>query len=180
MKSRKGSSFEREVCKKLSLWYSKGFSQDWFWRTPNSGGRATVASRKRSYKGNYGDIGATCSEGEPLTKLCSFELKRGYPKANPSEMIDDNSGGTWKKFLLQAQSQAKKAGTPWWILITKRDRKEILITADWLFFDKFFGEADYPEHMLTIYSKSQSFRTMKLRDFFAAVKPENMRYENLW
>ena len=49
----KGSAFEREVCKKLSLWVSSGYHEDVFWRSAMSGGRATVA-RGRGKKANSG------------------------------------------------------------------------------------------------------------------------------
>jgi len=39
--SQKGSTFEREFCRTLSLWASSGSDQDIFWRTVGSGGRAT-------------------------------------------------------------------------------------------------------------------------------------------
>ena len=41
----KGSSFERLVCKRMSMWLSKGERDDLFWRSAMSGGRATVQLR---------------------------------------------------------------------------------------------------------------------------------------
>lgn len=38
----KGASFERGVCRRLSLWLSDGQSSDLLWRSAMSGGRATV------------------------------------------------------------------------------------------------------------------------------------------
>ena len=42
----KGSSFERLICKELSLWITGGEHQDVFWRSAMSGGRSTVAMKK--------------------------------------------------------------------------------------------------------------------------------------
>lgn len=38
----KGAAFERDTCKKLSMWISDGKRDDLLWRTAMSGGRATV------------------------------------------------------------------------------------------------------------------------------------------
>lgn len=57
--SAKGASFERWVCKTLSLWESKGESEDYFWRTSMSGGRATLGRKKGEVKAHLeGDIGS--------------------------------------------------------------------------------------------------------------------------
>ena len=39
---KKGPKFERDFCKRLSLWSSSGMDEDVFWRTPGSGARATT------------------------------------------------------------------------------------------------------------------------------------------
>jgi len=146
-KNTKGSCFERDTCKKLSLWVSRGKNPNLFWRTPNSGGRATVNHSKggKNIVG-YGDIQATCREGEPLIKRVCFELKRGYPKATPTDLLDNKSGKEWGLFIEQAMSQQKKAKTRYWALITKRDRRETLITSTLEFFidgDLPFQSIDY-------------------------------------
>lgn len=53
----KGASFERDICKKLSLWLSNGQRQDLLWRSAMSGGRSTVALKAGSKLGaQAGDI----------------------------------------------------------------------------------------------------------------------------
>lgn len=42
---RKGSAFERDVCRRLSLWLSGGLRDDLLWRSAMSGGRATIQAR---------------------------------------------------------------------------------------------------------------------------------------
>ena len=42
----KGPSFEREVCEKLSLWWTDGKRDDVFMRTSGSGGKATARRKK--------------------------------------------------------------------------------------------------------------------------------------
>ena len=73
----KGSAFEREIAKLLSLWWSDCERDDIFWRTQTSGARAT--SRKRRGQdtfGQYGDIQACDPVGQPLLDCCIIEIKR--------------------------------------------------------------------------------------------------------
>jgi hypothetical protein len=128
----KGNSFEREICKALSLWWTEGKRDDVFWRSQNSGGRAT--SRKKGGKhtaGQFGDVSATESLAEPLTQFFTIELKRGYPDTNAQSVLDNpmgNKPNDLESFLMQAGRDAELAETPGgFLLISKRDRKEILI-----------------------------------------------------
>jgi len=41
----KGAAFERDICRRLSLWYTNGKQDDVFWRSAISGGRATTSGR---------------------------------------------------------------------------------------------------------------------------------------
>ena len=68
---KKGSQFEREVCKALSLWVTNGKRGDVFWRSAMSGGRATMFSDVRQ----CGDICAVAPEGVPLTDHYFIECK---------------------------------------------------------------------------------------------------------
>ena len=68
----KGSQFERDICKALSLWVSKGVSIDLYWRSAMSGGRATV---KRGQVRQAGDITAVAPEGHALTDKFYVECK---------------------------------------------------------------------------------------------------------
>jgi hypothetical protein len=47
----KGSQFERDVCRELSLWVSHGKQEDVYWRSAMSGGRSTVAALKGARSG---------------------------------------------------------------------------------------------------------------------------------
>ena len=71
----KGAGFEREVCKKLSLWVTKGKLQDVFWRSAMSGGRATFHSRKGVDIRQGGDITAVAPEGNEFASKWFVECK---------------------------------------------------------------------------------------------------------
>lgn len=130
----KGSSFERHVCKQLSAWWTQGERDDVYWRSSQSGGRATqrAKSGKRTY-GSYGDIAAVDPIGEPLLKLFTIELKRGSSHKSPGDLLDfkrDNKCHPWIKCLLQTIRSAKQARSVGWILICRRDCRQAMIYID--------------------------------------------------
>lgn len=123
----KGSQFERDISRQLSLWWSKGEHDDWFWRATTSGARATV--RKKAGKdtaNNVGDIAAQCPEAMRLMNAVSFELKKGYNQTGPQDLILKDKSKI-HEFIDQATRQASNAGTPYWALIHKADRKPTLV-----------------------------------------------------
>jgi hypothetical protein len=72
----KGASFERELCKRLSLWVSGGLREDLFWRSAMSGGRSTVAAKKgKSLGSQAGDISAVDAMGQPFVDTFFVEAK---------------------------------------------------------------------------------------------------------
>lgn len=72
----KGGEYERAVCKRLSLWMSRGLRDDLFWRSAMSGGRATLRFAKGAYnKSQAGDVTAIDSHGERLTSKFLIECK---------------------------------------------------------------------------------------------------------
>ena len=72
----KGASFERFVCKQLSLWVSKGEREDIFWRSAMSGGRATVQRGKGKRNATQvGDISAVDPMGAWLINHFAVECK---------------------------------------------------------------------------------------------------------
>ena len=72
----KGSAFEREICKDLSLWISGGERDDLFWRSAMSGGRQTVGYKKVINRKNQGgDITSIDPIGNKLTDKYVIECK---------------------------------------------------------------------------------------------------------
>ena len=129
----KGSAFEREICKQLSLWWTKGKRDDVFWRTAGSGAMAKVRSKvgKRTF-GQYGDIQAVDPIGQPLIDIFSIELKRGYAKNTFADLIETSTHpnpnpGMYEKFIEQARQDRKNAKAHHWILIVKRDRRKAMV-----------------------------------------------------
>ena len=127
----KGTPFEREICKLLSLWWSGGTRDDIFWRTDNSGGRAKFRKRRQNKDtyGQSGDIQAVDPIGQPLLDAFTCELKRGYSKYTITDMLDKRPRMAiqqWEKHVRQAHTDSKNAGSKYWMLISRRDRREAL------------------------------------------------------
>lgn len=72
----KGASFERDICKNLSLWVSTGTAEDVFWRSAMSGGRSTVAAAKGKRLANQaGDISSVSPLGTGMVENFFMECK---------------------------------------------------------------------------------------------------------
>jgi hypothetical protein len=120
----KGSNFEREVAKQLSLWWTGGSRDDIFWRSCISGGRATQRKKfgKATY-GSYGDIAAVDPIGEPLLRMWTIELKRGQGHGQVMALIERKSKvqRPFEKALCQAYRSSRDAKSRGWMLICRRD-----------------------------------------------------------
>lgn len=130
-KSQKGSTFEREMCKQLSLWFSGNTRDDLFWRSASSGGRATIRSRQgAATAGSYGDITATHPRGKLLMDMVTIELKRGYSKWSFADAIDrkrNRKPTVFEQFVEQTVLAAEANRRDHWWLITRRDSKDALL-----------------------------------------------------
>jgi hypothetical protein len=129
--SRKGSAFEREICKKLSLWFSHGNREDLFHRTAGSGARSTVRAKKGKATANSaGDIGYLDAIGKPLIEAITFELKCGYNHADTTALIDtlpQRKKPQLLEFVWQAVISSQNAKSRYWAVIHKRNGKQTLI-----------------------------------------------------
>lgn len=112
----KGSGFEREVCKSLSLWMTHGKRDDIFWRTAMSGGRATISSKRPrcgrlwelSRRGaQVGDICAIHPLGHALTSRFLLECK--YYKNLSIQSFFMVGEGLLTKFWQELNTKAEKA-----------------------------------------------------------------------
>lgn len=130
--SKKGGAWEREIADLLSDWWlGRPAVNRVFWRTSNSGGTATVRTRKgKGMKSHAGDLTAVDPVGESFIKFITPELKRGYSTTSLFDVIDvDRSRKSgWGEpqvegFINQAVAAARNAGTPHWLLLVKRDKR---------------------------------------------------------
>jgi hypothetical protein len=172
----KGSSFERDVSSKLSLWFSYGERDDIFYRSHSSGARFT--SRKKSKKDTAfqsGDI--TCSDpiGEDFINKVTIECKTGYGKWDVLDSIDSKQKETTlEKFWAQCQTDSVAAGKEP-VLIFRRPLRQpcVLIWKDYLHrLENYFGK--YPFKVIySIYKDKGWVAIMSLADFLEWAEPQN-------
>ncbi len=127
-KSSKGSGFERQIAKELSLWWTKGERDDIFWRTSQSGGRATQRRKSKvSTANSAGDISYLDVIGKPLVDYFLIELKRGYSKnIDVLRIIDKKTKNDMVllQWIDKAIKEMKESGKKEILLIVKRDRHD--------------------------------------------------------
>jgi hypothetical protein len=179
----KGNTFEREICKLLSKWFSHGERDDIFWRADNSGGRAKSRSRKgKNTYGQYADIRASDPIGEPILQVFTIEAKRGYSKYTFMDMLDKKphmAMQKWEEHALQARTDSKNAKALSWMLISRRDQRESLVFIPSKIIrqlESMGAELKKIPHMQGwVYSRSGKrihLYTARLLDFLVKVSPE--------
>lgn len=131
MKSSKGSDYEREICARLSRWWTNGLRDDVYWRSAGSGARATTRGKRgRRTANQYGDVACTDPEGAALTDLFYIEIKRGYSGATIHDVIDKSNRtaeGWYESWFQKAELGCETSGAFGWLIITRRDRREPFI-----------------------------------------------------
>lgn len=190
----KGSQYERDICRKLSLWMSHNKRDDYYWRSAGSGSRATQRQAQgKTTKGHAGDIAPTCGEAETLTDLVTIEIKRGYPRSSIHDLLDRPITGapnTYQVWIEQAEKASEASGTYAWLLITKRDRRDAIITFPYNLFVK-FEHATHSERFYWVFplfkiryndniGRDKSIASMPLTHFLQAVPPETVREVAAW
>lgn len=106
---RKGSRFEREVCRSLSMWISRDSRDDIFWRTAMSGGRATIGLRSGNVRSaQAGDVAAIDSLGERLLRHFVIDAK-SYKKLDLFSGITKDTGHLWR-FWAEIRQEASEYG----------------------------------------------------------------------
>ncbi len=172
----KGSQFERDICTKLSLWWTYGTREDVFWRSTTSGGRSTTRAKvgKRT-AGSYGDIAAIDPIGAPLLDLITFELKRGYSRYSPMDLIENPSPSIWEEFIGQARDSHEAAGSFSWAVIAKRDRKHTMI---WMPHELHCGLAIPQSTYIEITKPSGIVVGFILKEWLTKVSPSQIMWLN--
>ena len=119
----KGTAWEREVCKRLSLWVSHGKDPDLFWRSAISGGRATVLLTKgRSIK-PAGDICSVDPNGHKLTDRYFIECKHERDLELHRFLL--HQGKLWRYWEKAVEQAVLHKRTP--MVVAKQDRYGALL-----------------------------------------------------
>jgi hypothetical protein len=176
----KGGEFEREVCKTLSLWWTDCDSDAVFWRTSNSGGRATVRGKgKRKTVNQHGDITFTDPVGMPLLQALTFELKRGY-SCTLQDLIDADKPPrtSYAAWIAQAKRSQVAAESLSWAIIHRRDRRVVTITMPEDMFSQLLraSKVDLIVPFAMVHSGSgEVLVTVRLQPFLSSIRPAAVR-----
>jgi hypothetical protein len=183
----KGQDFEREFCKSLSRWWTRGTCNerdDVFWRTQNSGGRATTRHKQgKTTRGQYGDIMATDPIGQPLLDLLTFELKRGYSTSTIGDLLDTLEQSTsqqYEKWLAKAEDTAERSGSVSYALVVRRDRRSplILMPLDCmsaLLYSRPTADIAGMGVGAVLYLEDRDIAVTRLQNFLDIITPDNVR-----
>jgi hypothetical protein len=85
MANEKGSGFERDEARFLSLWWTEGERDDVFWRN-----RVKVTSKTPNAERQLGDICVAHTIGLPFIETFNVELKSGYSYFNAKRAKKEN------------------------------------------------------------------------------------------
>jgi hypothetical protein len=144
----KGQQFERDVCRQLSSWVSGGTNANLFWRSSQSGGRATTLRKSGSdLSVHAGDIAAIDPAGHEFIDIFFIECKN-YKSLHLDQLLYNVKGGLapmWSKCKTQAASYKKVP-----LLILHENRRETLVCLpSWLTLGPNLV-AWFPQHELCI------------------------------
>lgn len=102
----KGSGFERDLARRLSLWINGAEKPYVFWRTAGSGGLATIMAENADMSG---DLMAIRDEGRFLTNIFSIEAKCGYQDAEAFKHLKVNKSTEIEDFWKQCCRDAERS-----------------------------------------------------------------------
>jgi hypothetical protein len=173
----KGGAFERRICRRISECWAPDADDCIFWRTAGSGGRATVRKRKgkATAAAHCGDLAAIDERGADLTRLITWELKAGYPRASLHALLDRPTSAApqlYEEWIAQAIAAANAARTPHWAIVHAKTRREITLVGPSALFDDLEFWRGKVQPMMRLYLPSLQLTAVPFEQFLAYVKPE--------
>ena len=157
----KGSSYEREVGYKLSLWLSKGERRDLLCRTVGSGAQFT--------SWNSGHPGDLRSQHELANKLCNAVAIECKHWKNLDILSFLLGRGDLYKAMLKVKKEGVKTNRSWMLIIRQNHKPDLLLSP----ISNFLAYAFMTEHNL--YLDLEKIIFIKLDEFLRTYKPEILR-----
>jgi hypothetical protein len=168
----RGSGFEREIAKTLTLWITGKEKPYVLWRTPSSGAMIT---NKVSTDAS-GDIIAIMPEGRVITDVISMEAKVGYAEVDLMKHFKKQKNnileGFWEQCIRDSRI-ANKHG----MLIYRKKGYPIVIGVEKLLIDKLQKQKDVklPKSISLIFESDLPEMVMfDFIDFFGSITPKNL------
>lgn len=130
MSKRKGASYERLICQRLSLWVSELVREDVFWRSAMSGGRASLKKhnvRGRKFDAQSGDLSAIHEVGYPFinTFVVDCKHKNDLKWSTAIYRGSGNLAQGWEQVVGDAKAAQKLP-----MMITRQNRDEDVVVLD--------------------------------------------------
>jgi hypothetical protein len=124
----KGSAFERQVCRKLSLLVSEGKRTDCFWRSAMSGGRARLQFNKDLFinQTQSGDISSISELGFWLINTYTIEVKHYKDLQLASGFL--NESGFLYTFWKNLRDDCRATGKLPLMIAKQNNRPTIMLT----------------------------------------------------
>jgi len=123
----KGSAFERLVCKRLSMWLTRGERDDLFWRSAMSGGRATLQLRDDILNpAQSGDLTAISQESYAFAERSFIECKH-YRELGIARGFICRTGTLWGFWEIAVRDAERQGKQP--ILVVRQNRYPIIVIA---------------------------------------------------
>jgi hypothetical protein len=180
-KSQKGSQYERDISRQLSIWWSEGKEDDWFWRTDTSGGRATTRAKSGKATANaVGDLSSRTPEGDIFLREYIVEIKRGYNDLEVIPLLDKNNFKSnhlvvwWEKLYREACQTSRKP-----LLIFKRDRAHACIVISnnvYLEMQGMFDDFCFIGKEITFPCSDRTLHMMRLEHFLQWINPRVLKH----
>lgn len=167
----KGSQFERDIARRLSIWWMNNTAQDdIFWRTDSSGGRSTQRAKAgKTTQNATGDIASRCAEGDLFVKHFVIEIKRGYNKLDPLTLLDkpENKHHIFLDWWVKLDLECLRDNAAWPMLIFKRDRVETCVAISEQFFETMLHHYGYTPriHWILLHFKDQQILNAVIMNF---------------
>lgn len=178
----KGSSYERDIAKRLSLWWTRDLPEprdDIFWRTSGSGARATSRSKiKKKTAYEYGDITFTDPIGKPFIDCFLIECKCGYSdEIDILDLFHREENSTLFYWWRKALGEAEDAGRKNCLLITARNRKPELCLINKSFFSDLLPYSGFfSKKLIEIKNTHYDFYIILLDDFLSYFDAEAFKF----
>lgn len=171
--SNKGPQWERDIAKYLTIWLTGKEKPYKYWRTPGSGGLATISELNA---GLSGDIRAVSSDAEFLTDIWSIEAKNGYPKIGVFQHFKNIKKFDLKEFWLQTlEASNMSSKNPMLIYKKKSNRPVVFIDkkTDNILINNFNDLIELPK-LLLVFPDVKTMVGYNFTDFFKTIEPEKL------
>jgi len=170
----KGSDFERYCSKKLSVWLTGQEKPYQFWRSPSSGGLATISELNQDLSGDI--IGLTI-EAKEICSIISIEAKTGYPKTSFWQHFKNIKNFNIKLFWIQCVNDAKEKYP---VLIYRKKGSKPIVGINMKMYKIInkYVNLNILNSLIVSFKEDENLPSLKLynmEDFFDIVTPEVIR-----